>query len=74
MNKGTKSGWKCSTVSKGRNGRSSHSSRSGWKCSVVARVKNGSFNDSSQWKKSEDAYFKPSRGEPAQVSAASYNK
>lgn len=74
MNKGTKSGVKCSVVAKGRNGRSVQPSQSGWKCSTVARVRNGSFSCSSQSKNSEDAYFRPSRGEPAQVSAASYNK
>jgi len=73
MNKDTKSGWKCSVVAKGRNGRFNHSSQSRGGCPTM-RARNGNYSCSSQWKKSEDAYFKPSRGEPAQVSAASYNK
>jgi hypothetical protein len=50
------------------------STKSSWRSSVVARDKNGKSSQSSKWRKSEAAYFKSSRGEPAQVTAASYSK
>ncbi|MDD5281469.1 MAG: hypothetical protein PHC37_02130 [Candidatus Omnitrophica bacterium] len=42
--------------------------------SVSTKRENAKSSEHSQSKKTEDAYFNSSRGEPAQVTAASYNR
>lgn len=44
------------------------------KDSISTKRENSKSSEHSQSKKTEDAYFNSSRGEPAQVTAASYNK